>query len=180
MRIVAAGYEAIGLDHFAKPADSLARAAREGRLHRNFQGYTTDAATALIGLGASAIGQLPQGYVQNIVPTGQYSGQVRSSGTAVARGIALTDQDRARAFVIERLMCDFSVSGDELDRRFGDLAAPMLKELQAVVASDRDGLTDFSGDRFVLTPAGQPFVRSIAARFDAYLDTGAARHSLAV
>lgn len=179
-RIVAAGYQAIGLDHFAKPSDSLARAARDGRLHRNFQGYTTDVATALIGLGASAIGQLPQGYVQNTVPTAQYSKLVRANGTAVARGVALTEEDRARAFVIERLMCDFAVSATDLDKRFGPLAAPMRKELAAVAADDPDGLTDYSDDSFSVTPTGQPFVRSIAARFDAYLNAGAARHSVAV
>lgn len=180
VRIVAAGYQAIGLDHFAKPSDSLARAARDGRLHRNFQGYTTDVATALIGLGASAIGQLPQGYVQNTVPTAQYSKLVRANGTAVARGVALTEEDRARAFVIERLMCDFAVSATDLDKRFGPLAAPMRKELAAVAADDPDGLTDYSDDSFSVTPTGQPFVRSIAARFDAYLNAGAARHSVAV
>jgi oxygen-independent coproporphyrinogen-3 oxidase len=179
-RIIAAGYEAIGLDHFAKPSDSMARAAREGRLHRNFQGYTTDVATALIGFGASAIGQLPQGYVQNTVPTAQYSRLVRANGTAVARGVALTDEDRARAFVIERLMCDFAVSASELDRQCGDFAAPMREELAAVAANDPDGLTQFLGDSFSVTPAGQPFIRSIAARFDAYLNAGAARHSVAV
>src|SRR5690606_11836974 len=95
-QIRAAGYDAIGIDHFALPADSLAQSARHPRLHRNFQGYTTDAAPALIGFGASAIGSLPQGYVQNHVPTGEYKREVGEHGLAAVRGVALTAEDRMR------------------------------------------------------------------------------------
>jgi len=179
-KLVAAGYDAIGIDHFAKPADSLATAARAGRLHRNFQGYTRDAPDALLGFGASAIGQLPQGYVQNIVATGEYQRQVASSGTAIAKGIALGPEDRARAFVIERLMCDFSVSRRDLRERFGTAAAPLLGEMQLALAFDCDGLVEMDGDTFRVRDTGRPFVRSIAAAFDAYLKVGGARYSLAV
>jgi oxygen-independent coproporphyrinogen III oxidase len=179
-RIVAHGYQAIGFDHFAKPSDSLAIAARAGCLHRNFQGYTTDAATALIGLGASAIGKLPQGYVQNEVPTAQYARHLAAHGTAVAKGVALTPDDEVRAYVIERLMCDFAVSAADLRQRFGAGADPVVEEMQAIAAEDADGLVEFAGQSFVVTPLGHPFVRSIAARFDAYLQLGAARHSIAV
>ncbi|MDR3473154.1 MAG: oxygen-independent coproporphyrinogen III oxidase [Devosia sp.] len=179
-RIGAHGYEPIGMDHFAKPSDSLAIAARTGCLHRNFQGYTTDAATALIGLGASAIGKLPQGYVQNEVPTAQYARKVADRGTAIARGVALTPDDGVRGYVIERLMCDFAVSATDLQTRFGADAASVIEEMQAIAADDPDALVEFSGQRLVVTPRGRPFVRSIAARFDAYLQLGAARHSLAV
>jgi oxygen-independent coproporphyrinogen-3 oxidase len=120
--IVAAGYETIGFDHFAKPTDGLAAAARQGRLHRNFQGYTVDAATALIGFGASAIGRLPQGYVQNTVGTAVYQRQAEAKGTAIGRGVALTDEDRLRSYAIERLLCDFSISIDDLERRYGEFS----------------------------------------------------------
>ena len=179
-QIVAAGYDAIGFDHFARPTDKMAIAARTGKLHRNFQGYTVDAPDALIGFGASAIGQLPQGYVQNIVPTGEYQRQVAESGTAIAKGVAFTAEDRLRAHVIERLMCDFAASRQGLRERFGSLAGAVLKEMQLVVSSDRDGLVEFDGDLFRVTARGRPFVRSIAAAFDSYLQVGGARYSLAV
>ena len=178
--IMAAGYQQIGIDHFAKPGDSLAQAATAGRLHRNFQGYTTDAASALLGFGASAIGQLPQGYVQNTVPTGDYQRQVAAGGLAVARGVTVTEDDRARAFVIERLMCDFAVSTDELSHRFGVAATPIVAEMSVVTAEDPDGLTEFADGMLRMTARGRPFVRSIAARFDAHLAANAARYSLAV
>jgi oxygen-independent coproporphyrinogen-3 oxidase len=179
-RITAAGYDAIGIDHFAKPVDRLAEAAREGRLHRNFQGYTCDSPDALLGFGASAIGQLPQGYVQNTVATAEYQRQVIGSGTAIARGIELTGDDRVRAYVIERLMCDFSVSRRTLQELFGPAAASVLGEMELAVAHDADGLTEMRGDVFSVREEGRPFVRSIAAAFDRYLTVGGARYSLAV
>jgi oxygen-independent coproporphyrinogen-3 oxidase len=178
--VIAAGYEAIGFDHFARPSDDLASAAREGRLHRNFQGYTVDSATALIGFGASAIGRLPQGYVQNTVATAIYQRQIEAGGTAIARGVALTDEDHIRSYAIERLLCDFSISQSDLRQRFGDLAEPVASEMVAVVASDTDGLTEFDGDQLIVTPRGRPFIRSIAASFDAYLFKDGARYSIAV
>ncbi len=178
--IRAAGYDAIGIDHFALPSDTLAQSARGHRLHRNFQGYTTDAAPALIGFGASAIGSLPQGYVQNQVPTGEYTRQVSEHGLATARGIALTREDRMRRWVIERLMCDFTVPLDELMHRFGPPAEDVAAEMLGVAMEDHDGLVDFDREGFVVTEKGRPFVRSIAAAFDSYLGAGKARHSLAV
>lgn len=179
-RIIAAGYEAIGIDHFALPQDTLAIAAREGKLHRNFQGYTTDRAPALIGLGASAISGLPQGYVQNITATGEYLRNVADKGIAVARGIAFGDEDKLRGWVIERLMCDFAVPVDELNDRFGEAAEPVVQEMRYSAMLDGDDLVNFDGDRFTVTEHGKAFVRSIASAFDTYLQGGAGRHSVAV
>lgn len=179
-RIRGAGYDAIGIDHFALPSDSLARSARDHQLHRNFQGYTTDAAPALIGFGASSIGSLPQGYVQNTVATGEYIRQVSEHGLATARGVALTPEDRMRRWVIERLMCDFAVPLDELEQRYGTRAEAVTAEMLGVAFEDHDGLVDFDGACFTMTEKGRPFVRSIAAAFDSYLASGKARHSLAV
>ena len=179
-RIREAGYEAIGIDHFALPSDTLAQSARGHQLHRNFQGYTTDAAPALIGFGASSIGSLPQGYVQNQVATGEYTRQVNEHGLATGRGVALTAEDRMRRWVIERLMCDFAVPLEELMRRFGPPAEAVAAEMLGVAFEDSDGLVDFDGDCFAMTEKGRPFVRSIAAAFDSYLGAGKARHSLAV
>jgi oxygen-independent coproporphyrinogen-3 oxidase len=179
-QIRAAGYEAIGIDHFALPGDKLAQSAQGKRLHRNFQGYTTDAAPALIGFGASAIGSLPQGYVQNQVPTGEYVRQVNEHGLATARGVALTPEDRMRRWVIERLMCDFAVPLDELMQRFGWRAEAVAAEMLGVALEDHDGLVEIDEKCFAMTNKGKPFVRSIAAAFDSYLAAGKARHSLAV
>jgi len=179
-RIAAAGYVAIGLDHFARPDDRLAIAAGAGQLRRNFQGYTTDAAPALIGFGASSIGSLPQGYVQNITATGEYVRAIKACGLAIARGIALTSEDRMRGWVIERLMCDFSVSVTELRRRFGSAAEAVLIEMAYAAQGDADGVVEFDGQTFAITETGRPYVRSVAAAFDAYLSTGAGRHSVAV
>lgn len=104
-----AGYVQIGIDHFALPADSLAASAASGRVRRNFQGYTTDNAPAVIGLGASAIGRFHEGYVQNVVATADYARAVLSGQLATARGVELTEEDRVRATVIEKLMCSFRV-----------------------------------------------------------------------
>ena len=178
--LVSAGYEAIGIDHFARPADRLAVAAREGTLRRNFQGYTDDQADALIGLGASSIGQLPQGYAQNIPATGEYLRRVEAGELAVVRGYALTEEDKARAWVIERVMCDFGFSLSDLGRRHPAFLPAIRAEAQAFAGADRDGLCCLSGERFSLTAAGRPFARTVAAVFDAHLSTGRGRHSIAV
>lgn len=173
------GMTTIGFDHFARPEDSLAIAAAKGTLRRNFQGYTDDAADALIGLGASAIGQLPQGYVQNITATGDYKKAVLEGAAATARGFALTPADRLRAHAISTLLCRFSLTRADI-AGFGPAGAALLEEARAIAFTDGDGLVEMNGDVFTVTARGRPFVRTIAARFDSYLAAGAARHSLAV
>jgi oxygen-independent coproporphyrinogen III oxidase len=179
-RIVAAGYRSIGIDHFALPSDSLAVAAASGHLHRNFQGYTTDAAPALLGFGASAIGGLPQGYVQNVTATGQYLKAVETTGLAIARGVALTEDDRTRRWVIEQLMCNFAVPVADLTRVFGVTGKAVLEEMYNAVVCDGDGLVTFDGETYAVTELGKPFVRTIASAFDTYLAAGLGRHSAAV
>ena len=120
-RLAEHGYVQIGLDHFALPDDELAVAQRAGRLHRNFQGYTVDDSPALLGFGASAIGSLPQGYVQNMPAIGQWQDAVSNSRLAIARGFALTAEDRLRRAVIERLMCDFRVDLAAVARAHGQI-----------------------------------------------------------
>ena len=104
-----AGYVRIGLDHFALPGDSLALARQDGRLRRNFQGYTDDSADTLIGLGASAIGRMPQGFAQNAVPTRDYLARIAENRLATSKGYVFTEEDRFRADIIERIMCDLAV-----------------------------------------------------------------------
>lgn len=178
--LVEAGYQAIGIDHFALPSDSMAIAANNGTLRRNFQGYTVDGAEALIGLGGSSIGQLPQGYVQNATGTGEYKAKVADGDLAVARGYALSEDDRVRGYVIERLMCDFAFSAVSLREKFGDAAQTVLEDAEALVASEPSQFFVATEDGFAITKDGHPFVRTLAAHFDAYLGLGKARHSVAV
>jgi len=172
----AAGYVRVGLDHYARADDPLA----SGPVNRNFQGYTTDAADALIGLGASAIGRLPEGYVQNCIAVPDYHRLIAEHGLATVRGFHLSDSDRMRGFVIERLMCDLAFPAAELNRRFGDAATPLLEVAQALIEADHDRLIEPDGEAFRVTERGRPFVRAIAACFDSYLGAGEARHSAGV
>lgn len=171
-----AGYVTVGLDHFAKPSDALA----SGEIKRNFQGYTTDKADALIGVGASSISQLPTGYYQNAVPRADYERRVRDTGLATVRGILLSDDDKMRASVIERLMCEFEFSKSSLQSVFGDLAKPVIDKAEELVAADEEGLVERTADGFRVTELGQPFVRAIASCFDAYLGKGNSTFSTGV
>jgi oxygen-independent coproporphyrinogen-3 oxidase len=170
-----AGYQSIGLDHFAFADDDLAIAAREQRLHRNFQGYTTDRADALIGFGASAIGKLPQGFVQNAIDAAGYARAVEAGQPATVKGIALNDDDRLRAGLIERLMCDLRLDLS----RFGG-TAQFHDEMNALSPLADAGLVIVDDQTIMITETGRPLVRLAAAAFDAYLAGNQARHSLAV
>ncbi|MEZ5776318.1 MAG: oxygen-independent coproporphyrinogen III oxidase [Hyphomicrobiaceae bacterium] len=171
-----AGYRQIGIDHFALPGDLLATKP----LRRNFQGYTTDDSDAIIGFGASAIGQMPEGYIQNTVPTGDYQRRIGEGRLATARGFRLSEDDRMRAHVIERLMCDFAFSRAGLVARFGTKAAPIVAEAAKVAAEDTDGFIEPTADGFRLTADGRTFVRKVCQRFDAYWGQGSATHAIAV
>jgi len=180
--LVAEGYQRIGIDHFALPADSMAVAARNGTLRRNFQGYTVDPSDALIGLGATAIGALPQGYVQNQTATARYIWTVEQGSVAIEKGIELSAEDRIRRALIEDLMCSLSFSRARLDRLAptAALREALIEEAQAILAEDRHGFVAATDDGFCVTEKGRPFLRTVAARFDAYLPKRVARHSLAV
>jgi oxygen-independent coproporphyrinogen III oxidase len=178
--LVSEGYDRVGIDHFAKPHDAMAVAAREGTLVRNFQGYTVDQADALIGLGASSIGRMPGGYVQNVAAIGAYQRCVLGGELAVERGIALSREDMVRAHVIERLMCDLSFDAATIEVSFGSAALPVLEEARSLMASGAEGLVEPTERGFRITAQGRPFTRRIAACFDSYLAKGAARHSAAV
>lgn len=178
--LAARGYVAVGLDHFAKPDDPLAVAQRDHRLARNFQGYTTDNAPILIGLGASSIGSLPQGYVQNHTEVRAYRAAIDEGVLPVARGIALTDDDRLSRAIIERLMCDLQVDLGALteghNRTLDALAEP-LKKLSPLLD---DGIAHLDGSRLSVDPQWRIFVRPVCAAFDAYLGNSSAVHSKAV
>ena len=160
-RLVAHGYRRIGLDHFALEDDAMTDALDAGRLRRNFQGYTTDPARALIGFGASSIGALPEGYVQNAAPLRQYAEAVRRGQLPVVKGIALNDDDRMRRDIIERLMCDLSV---DLDRIARENSMPMRQfagELAALAQMAQDGLVEIEGKTIRITEFGRPLMRTV-------------------
>ena len=179
-RLISAGYVRVGLDHFARADDEMAVALAAGTLRRNFQGYTTDTAQTLLGLGASSIGRLPQGYVQNVAQELGWRAAVQAGRLPVARGVALTDDDRFRAEIIERLMCDLAVDLAEVcvrhDRRPSDLT-DATSRLEPFI---RDGLVRMEAGRVEIVGHGRLVVRSVCAAFDAYFEPEAGRHSKAL
>lgn len=174
-----AGYRRIGLDHFALPDDELSLAADNGRLHRNFQGYTTDACTTLIGLGASAIGRTADGYVQNEVAIGQYAQRIASGKLATAKGYRMTAEDRLRAAVIERLMCDFRADLPALCAAYGFEPDQLLSGNAMFESILEDGIADIADGVVSVRRDCRFVIRAVAASFDAYLDQSARTHSKA-
>ena len=165
----------IGIDHFARPDDSLARAAMSGRLHRNFQGYTDDGREALIGFGASSISRFRDGYVQNISDVPSYVRAISSGCLAPSRGCRLDAAEKQRARTIESLMCQFQADFD--------LTAPDMEfseELSLLQPLAADGLVRIDGRVVTATETGRQVVRVIAAVFDPHTGAGAARFSKAV
>lgn len=166
-KLSAAGYVYIGMDHFAKPDDELAKAQRTRRLHRNFQGYSTKPDCDLIGFGISAIGKIGTAYVQNMKTLDAYYTCLDALALPVARGIELDDDDIVRRDVIQKLMCDFAVEFADIESRhaihFIDYFAA---ELDALAPFETDGLITLSSDAIAVTPRGKWLVRSIAMAFD--------------
>jgi oxygen-independent coproporphyrinogen III oxidase len=175
-----AGFQPVGLDHFAKPDDLLARRQREKRLHRNFQGYTTDDATALIGFGTSAIGGLPQGYVQNASSTAAYRDAIQDGCLATIRGRALTEEDRLRRDIIERLMCNLEVDLAGMAAAWNRSLNDFAKELSEIDTLAQRGLVHRSDGTITIDETARPLVRTICAIFDAYLSNQETRYSRAV
>lgn len=172
------GYDEIGIDHFARPEDGLARALKEGRLKRNFQGYTDDQASALIGVGASSISRLPQGYAQNASATSKYTTAIRDGMFSIARGHVFSGEDKLRARIIEAVMCDFAVDAAEITRDFGISQSDLMAMLRRA-ADQFDGLVKVSEDRLFIPQEARPLTRMVARAFDAY-DMSEAGHSSAI
>jgi oxygen-independent coproporphyrinogen-3 oxidase len=173
-----AGYEAVGIDHFALPDDSMARAARTGQLRRNFQGYTDDTSDVLIGIGASSISRFPQGFTQNASRTADYAAAIANKRFSVHRGHIFSQNDHLRGAMIEQLMCEFRIDRARLFQRLGytpaavdGLLAATFAAFESVLVLDDEGLK--------VPPAARPLTRLIAQSLDAY-DTARAQHSAAI
>ena len=167
--LTAAGYVHIGMDHFARPDDSLAIAQREGSLQRNFQGYSSHAQCDLIGLGVSAISRIDDVYAQNPGDLNRYEAALDQGQLATVRVIRLSDDDLIRRDVIERLMCDMSIDLAAVSQRWNVNAAryfaPALEQLKR---AEQDGLMIRSGDQLNATPMGRLLIRHLAMAFDAH------------
>ncbi|MEJ8571002.1 oxygen-independent coproporphyrinogen III oxidase [Microbaculum marinum] len=179
-RLLLHGYVPVGIDHFALPEDPLAVAAMTGTLRRNFQGYTTDPADALIGFGASSIGRLPQGYVQNAPDVGGWRRAIEAGELPAVRGKMVDAHDIARAEIIERLMCDFRVDPDAVFAKHHLAADGLDSSYDALEPLIADGIAVREGPLVSVPSSRRPFARLVAAAFDTYLRRGAARHSAAV
>ncbi|MEZ5886088.1 MAG: oxygen-independent coproporphyrinogen III oxidase [Paracoccaceae bacterium] len=175
---VADGYEEVGIDHFARPTDGLARAARAGRLRRNFQGYTDDLAPVLVGVGASAISRFPQGYAQNAPATSAHVKAVREGRLSVTRGHRFSEEDLVRARMIEALMCDFHIDAAEMRDRFG-LGDAGLAEMFDKAARPFGDMVEVDREGFRIPDRARPLTRMIARAFDSY-DLSHSGHSPAV
>lgn len=175
-RLLEAGYEYIGMDHFAKPDDSLAVAQREGRLHRNFQGYTTHSDCDLVSLGVSAIGQTDDAYFQNNHDLPAWEAAIDAGQLATVRGVNLSRDDRIRRWVIGQLICQFRLDrqqfadawGEDCDRYFAD-------ELNRLRPMIKDELVADEGRVLQVQPAGRLLIRAICQIFDLYRKEGASQ-----
>ena len=169
-RLLDAGYVYIGMDHFAKPDDTLAIAQAEGKLHRNFQGYTTHSDCDLVAMGVSAISQIGDVYYQNEHDIAAYSQAVAQQQHAVKRGVMLNPDDHIRRAVITALICQFEVSKSMIAKRFAiafdSYFGAEQAELQQFAA---DGLIELDNDMIRVTAAGRLLIRRICMAFDIYI-----------
>lgn len=164
------GYQFIGMDHFARPDDELAVAQREGKLHRNFQGYTTQGDSDLLGLGVSAISMLGDSYAQNQKELKVYYSSVEAQGHALWRGLAMTEDDCLRREVIKTLICNFKLDYLAIERQFDiNFADYFAEDLQLLASFERDGLVARDEQGIQVTPRGRLLIRNICMCFDIYL-----------
>ncbi len=179
-RLTEAGYVYIGMDHFAKPDDELTVAQRQGRLHRNFQGYSTQAECDLLAFGVSAIGKIGPVYAQNVKTLDEYYDALDRDELPVLRGIELTADDLLRRAIIQALMCHFELSIESIEIahliKFEEYFADELKDLRVM---EEAGLVTVDDEWISVQPAGRLLVRGIAMVFDRYLrsDRERARYS---
>jgi len=165
-----AGYQYIGMDHFALPEEDLSRAQRAGQLHRNFMGYTTHADTDLIGLGVSAISNVGTTYSQSPRDLAGWEAAVDGGRLPVWRGLRLDDDDVLRAELIQQLMCHGEVDLVALCQRSGDDSQVYFADaLQRLGELQRDGLAEVDGGVVRVTATGRPLLRLLAMCFDRYL-----------
>ncbi len=164
------GYQFIGMDHFARHDDELAVAQRSGELHRNFQGYTTQGDSDLLGMGVSAISMIGDSYAQNHKALKEYYAQVQQGDTALWRGLQLSEDDCLRRDVIKSLICNFALSFSEIEQRYGiDFRDYFAEDLSAMLPLIGDGLVEYHANGLVVSAKGRLLIRNICMCFDRYL-----------
>ena len=169
-RLTDAGYVFIGMDHFAKPEDELAVAQRQGRLHRNFQGYSTHADADLLAFGVSAISKVGPTYCQNYRTLDEYYDSLDRGVLPVMRGLELTADDLLRRSIIQALMCHFELSLESIEiAHLIDFHQYFAAELDDLKEMERAGLLEVERDWITVLPPGHLLVRIIAMAFDRYL-----------
>jgi oxygen-independent coproporphyrinogen-3 oxidase len=175
-RFLDAGYQPIGMDHFAVPEDELARAARARTLHRNFMGYTVKPAPDMLGAGVSAIGDVAGAFAQNVKKLSEYYSALDAGRFPIERGYRLSPDDHVRRHVITQLMCNLHLDGGDVSRRFGiDFDAYFARELEELRTGPlADGFLEMGEGRIELTPRGRLFVRNVGMVFDRHLREKAA------
>jgi len=181
-RLTAAGYVYIGMDHFARPDDDLAIAQQQGRLHRNFQGYSTHADADLVACGVSAIGAVGATYSQNVKTLDAYYDALDRNELPVARGARLSMDDALRRTIIQKLMCQFELSISAIELAFPiAFHAYFAREMAQLAGLERDGLVELAPDWISVTLKGRLLIRNVCMVFDRYLATrGPATHSRTV
>lgn len=169
-KLTAAGYVYIGMDHFAKPDDELAIAQREGKLYRNFQGYSTHSDCDLVGLGITSIGRVGDAYIQNVKELDQYDALIAAGELPVYKGVDLDADDKLRREVITTLICHFELKFATIEAQFGivfaEYFAPELQQLQQM---QTDGLLVVNDNGIQVQTAGRLLIRNICMVFDKYL-----------
>ncbi|HET7764241.1 MAG TPA: oxygen-independent coproporphyrinogen III oxidase [Burkholderiales bacterium] len=179
-RLQAAGYVYIGMDHFAKPGDDLAVAQRQGRLTRNFQGYSASGDSDIVALGVSAISKVGPVYAQNVKTLDEYYGRLEAGEIPVMRGIELTPDDLVRRAVIQALACHFAVSKEAVSiAHLIDFDSYFAVELGELKEMERESLVALDDEWITVTPHGRLLVRAVCAVFDRCLrsDRDRARYS---
>ncbi|CAI3936542.1 Coproporphyrinogen-III oxidase HemN (oxygen-independent) or related Fe-S oxidoreductase (HemN) (PDB:1OLT) [Commensalibacter communis] len=175
-----AGYQVIGLDHYALPHDSMSKAAQKGTLHRNFQGYTIDNAPALLGVGASSVSIVPQGIVQNHASVAMYQKAMSQEGLPIARGVERDEEDLLRWTVIERLMCDLYIDLNSVTRQYNKPNSFFDEALAKLKTFEEDGLVRVEDYKITVTEEGRCFLRNIVVVFDTYYRVAPQRHAQAI
>ncbi len=169
-RLTDAGYVYIGMDHFAKPGDELAVAQRQGRLHRNFQGYSTRSETDLVACGVSAISAVGATYSQNEKTLDAYYEKLDEGKLPIARGLRLDTDDLLRRLIIQLLMCNFELSIKAIEQAWPvKFSSYFATEVQKLLAFQQDGLVEVDDEWLTVTPKGRLLVRNICMVFDHYL-----------
>lgn len=177
-KLTQAGYQYIGMDHFAKPDDELSLAQQQNRLHRNFQGYATHAECDLIGFGITSIGNIGDAYAQNVKTLLEYDNLLKQNQLPLMRGISLTDDDKLRRQIITRLICDFELNIMEIEQEYGiqfkEYFADAYPQLEQFA---EDGLLQYNWKNIVVLPAGRLLIRNICMAFDKYSQQAKQRFS---